>query len=74
MQPFHMDEQRHDDLLEPLPQLGADTGYSLPDLPGAMDDRDGWRERESQRDTCWQRDVMMMMMMMMMMMKKITLH
>ena len=26
-------------------QLFADTEYSLEDLPGAMDDRDGWRER-----------------------------
>ena len=23
----------------------ADTGYSLEDLPGAMDGGDGWRER-----------------------------
>ena len=28
-----------------IQQLCADTGYSLEDLPGAMDDRDGWRER-----------------------------
>ena len=29
-----------------IPQLCADTGCSLEDhLPGAMDDRDGWRER-----------------------------
>ena len=28
-------------------QLGADTGCILEDLPGAIDDRDGWRERES---------------------------
>ena len=26
-------------------QFSKDTGYSLEDLPGAMDDRDGWRER-----------------------------
>ena len=26
-------------------QFCADTGCSLEDLPGAMDDRDGWRER-----------------------------
>ena len=26
-------------------QLSADTGCSLEDLPGAMDDRDGWSER-----------------------------
>ena len=25
--------------------LYAETGYSLEDLPGAMDDREGWRER-----------------------------
>ena len=25
-------------------QLCTDTGYGLVDLPGAMDDRDGWRE------------------------------
>ena len=25
-----------------IQQLCADTGYSLEDLPGAMDDRDGW--------------------------------
>ena len=25
-------------------QLCSDRGYSLEDLPGAMDDRDGWRE------------------------------
>ena len=28
-----------------IQQLCADTGYSLEDLPGAMDDRDGWWER-----------------------------
>ena len=28
-----------------IQQLCVDTGYSLEDLPGAMDDRDGWRER-----------------------------
>ena len=37
--PLHMDEQRHDD------QLYADTGCSPEDLPEAMDDRAGWRER-----------------------------
>ena len=26
-------------------QLCADTGYSLEDLPGAMDEREGWQER-----------------------------
>ena len=28
-----------------LQQLCANTGFSLEDLPGAMDDRDGWRQR-----------------------------
>ena len=28
-----------------IQQLCADTGYSLEGLPGAMDDRDRWRER-----------------------------
>ena len=28
-----------------MQQLYADTGYSLEDLPGAMDDRDRWWER-----------------------------
>ena len=28
-----------------IQQLSADTGYSLEDLPGAMDDREGWLER-----------------------------
>ena len=41
--------------------LCAHTGYSLEDLPGAMDNRDGWRERESQRDLYWQCDIMMLM-------------
>ena len=30
-----------------LQQLCADTGWCLQDLPGAIDDRDRWRERES---------------------------
>ena len=29
-----------------IQQLCADTGCSLEDLPGAMNDRDGWRESE----------------------------
>ena len=33
-----------------IQQLCADTGYRLEDLSGAMDDRDGWRERIRQRD------------------------
>ena len=28
-----------------IQQICADTGYSLEDLPGATDDRNGWRER-----------------------------
>ena len=28
-----------------IQQLSADTGYSLEDLQGAMDDKDGWQER-----------------------------
>ena len=28
-----------------IQQVCANTGYSLEDLPGAMDDRDGWQER-----------------------------
>ena len=40
--------------------LSVDTGYSLEDLPGEEDDRDGWRERESQVNPCCQHDFMMM--------------
>ena len=32
-----------------LYQLCVNTGYSLEDLPGVMDDRDGQRERESEK-------------------------
>ena len=44
-----------------IQQLCADTGCSLEDLPGVMDNRDEWREREreSQEDPCWRRDMMM---------------
>ena len=28
-----------------LQHLGADTGYSLENLPGPVDDKNGWRER-----------------------------
>ena len=45
--PLHIDEQRQDDQLEPT------YSSSLPiwdvaqeDLPEAMDDREGWRERD----------------------------
>ena len=40
-------------------QLCADTGCSLEDLPGAMDNREGWQE--SQGDPCWWCDMMMML-------------
>ena len=40
-----MDEQRQDDQLKPTYSSSADTGYSPEDLPKAMDDREGWRER-----------------------------
>ena len=44
--PLHMDEQRPDDQLEPTyNKLCADTGCSLEDLPEAMVDKEGWRER-----------------------------
>ena len=39
-----------------IQQLCVDTGYSLEDLQGAMD------EREGQGNLCWRRDMMMMMM------------
>ena len=45
-----LDHQEH--------QLCADTGCSLEDLLGAMDDR-GWIERKSQGNPCCQRDLMM---------------
>ena len=45
-------------------QLCADTGCSLEGLTGAMDDREGWwereRERESMEKRCYQNDLMMM--------------
>ena len=40
-----MDEQGQDDQLEPMYNSCADTGCSLEDLPGAMDNRDRWQER-----------------------------
>ena len=33
-------------------QLCADTGYSLEDLPGAMDDKDGWRNKVRKIRAC----------------------
>ena len=39
-----------------IQQLCADKGSSLEDIPGAMDDRDGWREK-GQGDPCWRRDM-----------------
>ena len=47
-----------------IQQLCEDTGYSLEDLPEAMNDREKWRERV--RDICAGSTTMMMMMMMMM--------
>ena len=44
-----------------LHQFCVDTGCNL-ELPGAMDDRDGWRERESQGNLCCLHDLMTMMM------------
>ena len=49
-----MDEQSLDDQQEPfLQQLCADTLSSLEDLPGAMDDRDGWWEEIRVRSVTW---------------------
>ena len=45
-----------------IQQLCVDTGCSLEDLPGAMDDRDGWRE--------WVREIRAGSVMMTMMMMK----
>ena len=39
-----------------LQHLSADTGCNLEDLPGAMDDRNGWRD--GQGNPCWQHDMM----------------
>ena len=54
-----------------LQQVYADTTGSLEDWPGAMDywvrwrererEREGEKERGSQGNPCWQRDLMMMM-------------
>ena len=47
---LYMDEQMQDDQLESIYSIFCvDTGCSLADLPGAMDDRDGWQEKV-QRD------------------------
>ena len=43
--PLHMDDQKLDDQLEPIYKSSADTGCSREELPGAMDDSDGWQER-----------------------------
>ena len=52
-------------------KLCADTGYSLDDLPGVLDDRDRRRERKRERErggsSRCQYDLMMMMMMVMIM-------
>ena len=45
-----------------IQQLCEDTGCNPEDLPKAMNDREKWRERESQGYPCWQHDMMMMMM------------
>ena len=45
-----------------IQQLCANTGYSLEDLPGPMDDTDGWQKRV--REICAGKCDMMMMMMM----------
>ena len=42
-----------------IQQLSADTGWSLEDLPEAMDDREGWWE--GQGDPCWWRYVLLLM-------------
>ena len=44
-----------------LQLLCMDIGCSLEDLPEAMDDRDEWWERESQRNLCLKHNMMMMM-------------
>ena len=49
-----------------IQKLCADTGCSLEDLPGAMDDREGVAG-EGQGDLCWWRDMMMISMLIMMM-------
>ena len=41
-------------------QLCAETGYSLEDLSGAMDDWDEWRETQSEETLCSQSNFMMM--------------
>ena len=48
----------------PSKQLGADTRCHLEDLPGTMDNREGWWE--SQGILCCQHNLIIMMMMMMM--------
>ena len=44
-----------------IQQLCEDTVCSPEDLPKAMNDREKWRERESQRYLCLRYDMMMMM-------------
>ena len=46
-----------------IQQLFADTGCSLEELPGAIDDREEW-QGEGQRDPRWRCDMMMMVMVM----------
>ena len=47
-----------------LQQLFSGTGCSLEDLPEATDNREEWRERKNQGNSCKQWDLRMMMMMM----------
>ena len=47
--PLHIDVQVLVDQQELICQLCADTGCSLEDLPGVIDDRDGWKERKKER-------------------------
>ena len=42
-----------------IQQLCEDTGCSYEDLPEAMNDREKWRERESQGYPCWRHDMML---------------
>ena len=45
-----------------IQQLSADMGCSPEDQPEAMDDRDGWQEREGHGYSGWWHNMMMMMM------------
>ena len=43
-----------------LTSVYEDTGWTLEDLPGAMDERDGWMDGESQGNSCGQHNLIMM--------------